>query len=55
MGGRRPAPDHSGVYGFITWDRVSHGSTPRLELAPDNALRYWYDWPDPDLPKDVIS
>ena len=49
-GGRRPDPEGHGNIGFITWDRVSHGNVPRLEVDPDGVITYWYHWPEPDLP-----
>ncbi len=49
-GGRRPDPEGQGNIGFITWDRVSHGNVPRLEIDPDGIITYWYHWPEPDLP-----
>ena len=37
-GGYRPDPQGKGPIGFITWDRVSHGNVPRLEIDPDGNL-----------------
>ena len=54
-GGYRPDPQGKGQIGFITWDRVSHGNVPRLEIEPDGNLTYWYDWPEPDLPSAAPS
>ena len=53
--GRFPCPDGTGIHGFITHSRPSHGNVPRTEISPDGVIAVWYHRPEPDLNGDDYS